>query len=73
MCVGVYTYFAASVFGVDLTPGMIAAAAVITVAALTAAPGIIGGTLMDCAIIWGAVGIPLEAVALFAPIDFSWT
>lgn len=70
VCVGVYTYFAASVFGVDLTPGMIAAAAVITVAALTAAPGIIGGTLMDCAIIWGAVGIPLEAVALFAPIDF---
>lgn len=70
VCVGVYTYFAASVFGVDLTPGMIAAAAIITVAALTAAPGIIGGTLMDCAIIWGAVGIPLEAVALFAPIDF---
>lgn len=70
VCVGVYTYFAAVIFGVDLTPGMIAAAAVITVAALTAAPGIIGGTLMDCAIIWTAVGIPLEAVALFAPIDF---
>ena len=34
------------------------------------APGIIGGTLMDCAIIWAAVGIPVEAIAYIAGIDY---
>lgn len=70
ICVGIYTVFAASVYGVDLTPDKIAVILFLTVIALTAAPGIIGGTLMDCAIVWAAVGIPLEAVALLAGIDY---
>ena len=34
------------------------------------APGIIGGTLMDCAIVWAAIGIPVEAIAYIAGIDY---
>lgn len=70
ICVGIYTAFAASVYGVELTPEKAAVCILITVIALTAAPGIIGGTLMDCAIVWAAIGIPLEAVALLAGIDY---
>lgn len=70
ICVGIYTVFAASVFGVDLTTEKIIVCILLSVIALTAAPGIIGGTLMDCAIIWAAIGIPLEAVALLAGIDY---
>ena len=70
ICVGIYTVFAASVYGIDLTPEKIAVVMVLTIIALTAAPGIIGGTLMDCAIVWAAVGIPLEAVGLLAGIDY---
>ena len=53
-----------------MTIEQIAVVIPLTIIALTAAPGIIGGTLMDCAIIWAAVGIPLEAVALFAGVDY---
>lgn len=70
ICVGIYTVFTASVFNVELTPEKIAVVMVLTLIALTAAPGIIGGTLMDCAIVWAAIGIPLEAVALLAGIDY---
>lgn len=70
ICVGIYTIFAASVYGVDLSPWNLLIVVVLSVIALTCAPGIIGGTLMDCAIVWAAVGIPLEAVALLAGIDY---
>lgn len=67
VCVGVYSSFAAGVFGASpdwlLFP-------FIALLALMAAPGIIGGTLMDCVIIWSAIGIPVEAVALFAGFDY---
>lgn len=70
ICVGIYTVFAAHVYGVELTAVKIIVIVLLSVIALTAAPGIIGGTLMDCAIVWAAVGIPLEAVALLAGIDY---
>ena len=70
ICVGIYTVFAASMYGIDLTPEKIAVVMVLTLIALTAAPGIIGGTLMDCAIVWAAVRIPLEAIGLLAGIDY---
>ena len=67
VCVGVYTVFAARAFGASpdwfLFP-------VVSILALMAAPGIIGGTLMDCVIIWAAIGIPVEAIALFAGFDY---
>lgn len=70
ICVGIYTIFAAGIYDVTLTPEKIAVVLFLSVLALTCAPGIIGGTLMDCAIVWSAVGIPLEAVALLAGIDY---
>lgn len=70
ICVGIYTYFASSIYGVELTPDRIIVTVLIAVIALMAAPGIIGGTLMDCAIIWSAIGVPIEAIALLAGIDY---
>lgn len=70
ICVGIYTVFAANMYGVDLSPEKLVVVVLLTVIALTCAPGIIGGTLMDCAIIWAAVGIPLEAVALLIGVDY---
>lgn len=70
ICVGIYTVFAANVYGVALTPEKIIVTVFLTIIALTAAPGIIGGTLMDCAIVWAAIGIPLEAIAILAGIDY---
>lgn len=70
ICVGIYTIFAANVYGISLSWEQSVLAILLSVIALTAAPGIIGGTLMDCAIVWAAIGIPLEAVALFAGVDY---
>lgn len=70
ICVGIYTVFAAAIFQVSLSWEQIIMAAFLTVIALMCAPGIIGGTLMDCAIIWAAIGIPIEAIAYIAGIDY---
>lgn len=70
ICVGIYTVFAASISGVPLTPWMVMAVIALGIIALTAAPGIIGGTLMDCAIIFSAIGIPLEVIGVLAGIDY---
>lgn len=70
ICVGVYTVFVAHVFGVELSWIQVLVGVLLTVVALTAAPGIIGGTLIDCAIVWAVIGIPLEAVAFLAGIDY---
>lgn len=70
ICVAIYTVFAASIFNVTLSPEQIIVCAFLTIIALMCAPGIIGGTLMDCAIIWAAVGIPIEAIAYIAGIDY---
>lgn len=70
ICVGMYTVFAASIFHVELNGYQIVLAAFLTVICLMCAPGIIGGTLMDCAILWTAIGIPVEAVAFIAAIDY---
>lgn len=70
ICVGMYTVFAASIFHVELSGYQMVLAAFLTVICLMCAPGIIGGTLMDCAILWTAIGIPVEAVAFIAAIDY---
>lgn len=70
ICVGMYTVFAASIFHAELSGYQIVLAAFLTVICLMCAPGIIGGTLMDCAILWTAIGIPVEAVAFIAAIDY---
>lgn len=70
ICVGIYTVFAASIFNISLSWEQIVICAFLTIIALMCAPGIIGGTLMDCAIIWAAIGIPIEAIAYIAGIDY---
>lgn len=70
ICVGIYTVFAASIFHVSFSWEQIVVACLLTFIALMCAPGIIGGTLMDCAIIWSAIGIPIEAIAYIAGIDY---
>lgn len=70
ICVGIYTVFAASIFHIILSWEQVVVAALLTFIALMCAPGIIGGTLMDCAIIWSAIGIPIEAIAYIAGIDY---
>ena len=70
ICVGIYTVFAASIFHVTLSWEQLIVCAFLTIIALMCAPGIIGGTLMDCAIIWSAIGIPIEAIAYIAGIDY---
>ena len=70
ICVGIYTVYAASIYDINLSPEKLVVAVFLTVIALTCAPGIIGGTLMDCAIIWAAIGIPIEAIALLAGMDY---
>lgn len=70
ICVGIYTVFAASIFQVSLSWEQLLVCAFLTIIALMCAPGIIGGTLMDCAIIWSAIGLPIEAIAYIAGIDY---
>lgn len=70
ICVGIYTVFAASIFHITLSWEQVVVASLLTFIALMCAPGIIGGTLMDCAIIWSAIGIPIEAIAYIAGIDY---
>lgn len=70
ICVGIYTVYISNVYGIELNIEKIIIVVLLTVIALTCAPGIIGGTLMDCAIVWSAVGIPIEAIALLAGMDY---
>ena len=70
ICVGVYVMYASSIFGVPLSVAAIVTVLLLTTVALMCAPGIIGGTLMDCAIIFAAVGIPLEAVTFLFATDY---
>ncbi len=70
ICVGVYVMYASAIFGVPLGWAAIATVILLTTVALMCAPGIIGGTLMDCAIIFAAVGIPLEAVTFLFATDY---
>lgn len=70
VCVGVYVMYASSIFGVPLSVAAIVTVLLLTTVALMCAPGIIGGTLMDCAIIFAAVGIPLEAVTFLFATDY---
>lgn len=60
----------ASIFHITLSWEQIVVASLLTFIALMCAPGIIGGTLMDCAITWSAIGIPIEAIAYIAGIDY---
>lgn len=70
ICVGVYVMYASAIFGVPLSWAAIITVILLTTVALMCAPGIIGGTLMDCAIIFAAVGIPLEAVTFLFATDY---
>lgn len=70
ICVGVYVMYASAIFGVPLGSAAIVTVLLLTTVALMCAPGIIGGTLMDCAIIFAAVGIPLEAVTFLFATDY---
>ncbi len=70
ICVGIYVMYASCIFGVPLGLSAIITVLLLTTVALMCAPGIIGGTLMDCAIIFAAVGIPLEAVTFLFATDY---
>lgn len=70
ICIGVYVMYASYIFGVPLGGADIVTVLLLTTVALMCAPGIIGGTLMDCAIIFAAVGIPLEAVTFLFATDY---
>ncbi len=70
ICVALYTGAAATIFHISLSWEQVLVCAFLTIIALMCAPGIIGGTLMDCAIIWAAIGTPIEAIAYLAGIDY---
>lgn len=70
ICVGVYVIYGATLFGTPLGVFELAVVIALTTIALMCAPGIIGGTLMDCAIIFSAVGIPLEAITFLFATDY---
>ena len=70
ICVGVYVIYGATLFGTPLGIFELAVVIALTTIALMCAPGIIGGTLMDCAIIFSAVGIPLEAITFLFATDY---
>jgi Na+/H+-dicarboxylate symporter len=69
MYLGLATLFGAQLFGVDLTFGdYVLVAALATVGSIGAA-GIPGAGLIMMAMVFGAVGVPLETIAFVAGID----
>ena len=69
MYLGLATLFGASIFGVDLTWGQYFLISVLATLGAVGAAGIPGAGLIMMALVFGAVGVPLETIAFVAGVD----
>ncbi len=69
MYLGLATLFGAQVFGVDLSMGDYVLISVLGTLGAIGAAGIPGSGLIMMVLVFGAVGVPLETIALVAGID----
>ena len=69
MYLGLATLFGAQIFGVDLTLGQYFLISILATLGAVGAAGIPGAGLIMMALVFGAVGVPLETIALVAGID----
>ena len=69
MYLGLATLFGAQIFGVDLSWGDYFLIALLGTVGAIGAAGIPGAGLIMMALVFGAVGVPLETIALVAGID----
>ncbi|WP_379545420.1 dicarboxylate/amino acid:cation symporter [Qipengyuania sp. DSG2-2] len=69
MYLGLATLFGAQIFGVDLTWGDYFLISILATLAAIGAAGIPGAGLIMMALVFGAVGVPLETIAFVAGVD----
>ena len=69
MYLGLATLFGAQIFGVDLSMGDYFLISILATLGAVGAAGIPGAGLIMMALVFGAVGVPLETIALVAGID----
>ena len=69
MYLGLATLFGASIFGVDLSLGQYFLISVLATLGAIGAAGIPGAGLIMMALVFGAVGVPLETIAFVAGVD----
>jgi len=69
MYLGLATLFGAQIFGVDLTWGQYGLIALLSTLGAIGAAGIPGAGLIMMALVFGAVGVPLETIAFVAGVD----
>ncbi|TCD01923.1 dicarboxylate/amino acid:cation symporter [Erythrobacteraceae bacterium CFH 75059] len=69
MYLGLATLFGAQVFGVDLTWGQYFLISILATLGAIGAAGIPGAGLIMMALVFGAVGVPLETIAFVAGVD----
>jgi len=69
MYLGLATLFGAQIFGVDLTLGQYFMISILATLGSIGAAGIPGSGLIMMALVFGAVGVPLETIAFIAGID----
>ncbi|VVS99741.1 dicarboxylate/amino acid:cation symporter [Erythrobacter sp. EC-HK427] len=69
MYLGLATLFGASIFGVDLSWGQYFLISVLATLGAIGAAGIPGAGLIMMALVFGAVGVPLETIAFVAGVD----
>ena len=69
MYLGLATLFGAQIFGVDLTMGDYFLISVLATLGAVGAAGIPGAGLIMMALVFGAVGVPLETIAFVAGVD----
>ena len=69
MYLGLATLFGAQIFGVDLTLGDYVLISILATVGSVGAAGIPGTGLIMMALVFGAVGVPLETIAFVAGVD----
>lgn len=69
MYLGLATLFGAQIFGVDLTWGQYFLITILATLGAIGAAGIPGAGLIMMALVFGAVGVPLETIAFVAGVD----
>lgn len=69
MYLGLATLFGAQIFGVDLSWGQYFLITILATLGAIGAAGIPGAGLIMMALVFGAVGVPLETIALVAGVD----
>ena len=69
MYLGLATLFGAQIFGVDLTLGQYFLISILATLGAIGAAGIPGAGLIMMALVFGAVGVPLETIAFVAGVD----